>query len=58
MVEFTETSINNARLATPLTCGYSVTYTVKWRNYYETKIPLPDWIIWNPTDFRYEVYTD
>jgi hypothetical protein len=41
MTQFTETSISNPRAATPSTCGYTVTYTVKWRNFYDTAIDLP-----------------
>ena len=55
MTQFTETSISNPRVSSPATCGYTVTYTVKWRNYYDTVIPLPPWIVWNPVNFRYEV---
>jgi hypothetical protein len=58
MTQFTETSVSNPRVSSPTTCGYTVTYTAKWRDFYDTVISLPEWITWNPTDFRYEVYTD
>jgi hypothetical protein len=58
MTRFTETSRSNPRPSSPTTCGYAVTYTVKWRDFYDTVIPLPPWIVWNPTAFRYEVQTD
>jgi hypothetical protein len=28
-------------------CGYAVTYTALWRDYYDTVIPLPPFITWN-----------
>jgi len=64
MTQFTETTISNPRVATPSTCGYTVTYTVKWRDFFGTALDLPknsagvNWITWNPAAFRYEVYTD
>lgn len=42
-------------IKTGSSCGYTVTYTPKWRNYWGTVIDLPSFIIWNPTDFRFEV---
>ena len=57
MTRFTEVNNGLFKTAGP-TCGYTVTYTVIWRDFYDTVIPLPSWIIWKPTEFRYEVYTD
>ena len=56
LVQFTESGSVNPK--TGSTCGYTVTYATKWRNFYDTIIPLPPWIVWNPTQFRYEVYTN
>ena len=59
MTSFTEVS-NNRRAATPTTCGYTVTYTVMWRDFYGSIIPLSQapFIVWNPVNFRYEVYSN
>lgn len=56
MVRFTESGSINPKVGS--TCGYTVTYSVKWRNFFDTTIPLPPWIVWKPTEFRYEVYTN
>jgi hypothetical protein len=58
MTEFTELSISNPHPSSQSTCNYPVTYTVKWRDFFDTTIPLPPWIVWNPVEFRYEIYTD
>ena len=57
LVQFTEVNNGLFKVAGP-SCGYTVTYTARWRNFYDTVIPLPTWIVWNGIDFRYEIYTD
>jgi hypothetical protein len=48
-----------ATLRTPaVACGYTITYTRLWHNYWDTIIELPDFIIWNGDDERFEIYTD
>lgn len=39
-------------------CGYEITYEATWRDYYNTVIPLPSFIIFNYEDFRFEIYSD
>ena len=43
-------------------CSYPITYTVVWRDFYDTTLPITDTNIvnWNssPADFRYEVRSD
>ena len=41
-------------------CGWPITYTVKWKDFYETELPLTDtnFVEWNEPDFRFEVQTD
>jgi hypothetical protein len=58
MTRFTESSISNPHASSPSTCNYPVTYTVRWKDFFDTAIPLPNWIVWKPTEFRYEVQTD
>jgi len=57
MAQFTEASVTYPK-SPATTCGYTQTYTTKWRDFYDTTIPLPNWIVWNPTAFRYEVQTN
>ncbi len=54
LVRFTEVNNGLFKVAGS-TCGYTVSYTAKWRDFYDTVIPLPTWIVWNPTNFRYEI---
>lgn len=56
MATFTETAATNPK--TGMTCDYAITYSAKWRDFYDTVIPLPHWIRWNEAAFRYEVYTN
>ena len=56
MTQFTEAPLAGF-VKTGTTCGYTVTYTVLWRNYYDTVIPLPPFITWNAALFRFEVYS-
>lgn len=57
MTQFTE--VDQAGFIKPAmtSCGYAITYTAKWRDYYDTVIALPPFVTWNPTDFRYEVFS-
>lgn len=56
MAAFTETAATFPKTGTK--CNYTITYTQKWRDFYDTVIPLPPWIKWNQAAFRYEVYTN
>ena len=38
-------------------CGYTLTYTASWLNFYDTVIDLPPFITWNESDRRFEVYS-
>ena len=72
MAEFTETIDSNGPSAYSGGCNYVPTYTVQWRNFYDTTLDLTflagtgDLIRWvntlTPTDttsyFRYEIYSD
>jgi hypothetical protein len=42
-------------IRTGSSCGYSISYTVTWQNYWGTAISLPSFISWNPTLFRFEI---
>ena len=71
MAEFTETVDSNGPSAYSSGCDYVPTYTVAWRNFYDTTLDLTyldgtgDLIRWvntlTPTDttslFRYEIYS-
>ena len=71
MAEFTETVDSNGPPSLSGGCNYVPTYTVKWRNFYDTTLDLSyldgtgDFIRWvntlTPTDstslFRYEIYS-
>lgn len=55
MTQFTEVNDANYLKAGQTSCGYPVTYSAQWKNFYGTVIDLPSFIIWNPTNFRFEV---
>jgi len=38
-----------------LECGYPLTVTAEWFTMYRVALPLPDYIVWNPTDSRLEI---
>ena len=42
------------------TCGYTIAYTVQWRDFYDTVLPITETeiVTWNAADFRYEVQSD
>jgi hypothetical protein len=39
-------------------CGYALTYTAKWRTYYDTLIDLPYFIVWNKLFTRFEIFSE
>ena len=48
---WTESIVSNTnRYAASPTCGYAITYSVKWRTYYDTVISLPPFITWKDTN--------
>lgn len=38
-------------------CGYDITYTASWLNFYDTVIDLPPFILWSEADRRFEIYS-
>lgn len=55
MTEFTHVMVPDLIKSPATDCGYTVTYTPTWRNYFGTSIPLPTFINWNDVDFRFEI---
>ena len=41
-------------------CGYTITYTTQWVDFYGTTLTIADtnFVTWNAGDFRYEVRSD
>ena len=57
MPAFTEVN-DPSYIKTGTSCGYAITYTTKWKDYWGTVINLPSFIQWNAANFRYEVQSN
>lgn len=58
MTTFTEVVATDPLSRT--SCGYTITYTVQWEDFYETSLAVADtnFVTWNASDFRYEIRSD